>query len=260
MVNKTMGFIGGGRITRIILEGLRKGGYKIHEGIVVSDVDIKTLNELKEKFPEISVSFNDNSQPASKEIVFIALPLKVADEVFKEIKNYLNPDSIVVSLVPKISIARISESLNGIKKIVRMVPNAPSIINEGYNPVCFSPFFTKEEKIELLSLFSILGACPEVSEEKLEAYTVLTAVGPTYFWFQLYHLHKLAKSFGLSEQEAEDAILNMIKGTVDTMYKSKLSPKEVMDLVAIKPLEDVEEDIKNMYSSRLKSLFRSLKD
>ncbi len=78
-----------------------------------------------------------------------------------------------------------------------MIPNAPSIINEGYNPVAFHPALAGTDKESLLALFKILGDCPEVDEEKLESYAILTAMGPTYLWFQLYELHSLGRQFGL---------------------------------------------------------------
>jgi pyrroline-5-carboxylate reductase len=50
--HKTLGFIGGGRITRIILEGFRRKGVEFPE-VVVSDLDQGVLSRLREKFPGI---------------------------------------------------------------------------------------------------------------------------------------------------------------------------------------------------------------
>ena len=46
MTNKTIGFIGGGRITRIFLEGWKRGGV-LPNRIVVSDCNAETLAKLK---------------------------------------------------------------------------------------------------------------------------------------------------------------------------------------------------------------------
>ncbi len=79
------------------------------------------------------------------------------------------------------------------------------LLQEGYNPVAFGPGITKDEKKALEKLFKALGDCPEVQEEKLEAYAIVTAMGPTYLWFQLYELLDLGKSFGMSDREAAKA-------------------------------------------------------
>lgn len=51
----------------------------------------------------------------------------------------------------------------------------------------------------------------------------------------------------------------MVEGTVKTMYESQMSPAEVMDLVAAKPLKDHEETIKNIYRTNLEATYRKLK-
>lgn len=50
--HKTLGFIGGGRITRIILEGFRRKGLDFPE-VIVSDVEHDALSRLREKFPGV---------------------------------------------------------------------------------------------------------------------------------------------------------------------------------------------------------------
>jgi pyrroline-5-carboxylate reductase len=149
--------------------------------------------------------------------------------------------------------------LGGFSRIVRMTPNAPSIIGEGYNPVVFSRALAGAEKEALKGLFSSLGESPEVDEEKLEAYSIVTAMGPTYLWFQLYELHKMGRSFGLSDEDLKNGISKAVTGAVGTMYESGLPPEEVMDLIPVKPLGEDEEDIKKIYRSRLEAVFEKLK-
>lgn len=47
MTNKTLGFIGGGRITRIVLGGFKRAE-KMPRQVVVSDTNVEVLNKLKE--------------------------------------------------------------------------------------------------------------------------------------------------------------------------------------------------------------------
>ncbi len=59
--------------------------------------------------------------------------------------------------------------LGGVTKVVRMIPNAASLIHEGYNPVAFSSAISVAEKAQLQKLFAHWGEAPEVDETKLEA-------------------------------------------------------------------------------------------
>lgn len=255
---KSMGFIGGGRVTKIILNGFKKGKIELNS-VVVYDTSSESLKELKKEFPEIKIVLEDNELVVSQDMVFLAVHPPAMAEVLGKIKPYLNPDSTVISLAPKPQIKQISSLLGGFSRIVRMLPNAPSIINQGYNPISFAPEINDSEKKEILELFNILGVTPEVDEGKLEAYAVLTAMGPTYFWFQFDELFKLGRSFGLEEEEIQDSLQKMITGAAQTFYQSKLTSSEVMDLVPVKPMAEEEEMIKNAYHNRLEAIFQQLK-
>ncbi|MCM8820900.1 MAG: NAD(P)-binding domain-containing protein, partial [Candidatus Omnitrophica bacterium] len=238
--------------------GFKNAG-KINEyKYIISDIQPEVLEKLKSEYSEITIT-EDNKQSTSSDIIFLAVHPPVIEKVAYEIKTCLTQNKIIISLASKVTITKLSEMLNNFKRIVRMIPNAPSIINSGSNPVHFSPTFTQTEKKELLSILSILGDSPEVEEEKLEAYAILTAMGPTYLWFQLYELQDIVRSLGLCEKEIEEGIIKMVCGAVRTMYKSGLSPSSVMDLVPVKPLGEQEENIKNIYRSCIEKVFKKLK-
>ena len=97
----------------------------------------------------------------------------------KQPDDHLQSKAVLVSLAPKASIANLSAGLGGFNRIVRMIPNAPTVINKGYNPVAFSQAFDKKEKKDLSDFFKVLGDCPEVVEEKLEAYAILMLYNST---------------------------------------------------------------------------------
>ena len=136
---------------------------------------------------------------------------------------------------------------------------ANTFLNAGYNPVAFSAAFSAGEKENWLSWFRILGESPEVPEEKLEAYAIITAMGPTYLWFQLYELLNIAKSFGLDEAEAVSGVSAMVTGAVQCISVREMSAEQVIDLVPVKPLDEAEAGIKEIYHRNLESLYQKLK-
>jgi pyrroline-5-carboxylate reductase len=258
MSDKSFGFIGGGRIARNMLGGFKRAG-KMPRQIVVSDPNSEVLNNLKAEFPEITIAPNSNKCAAATDLVFVAVHPPAIKEVLSQVAPSLKPAAVVISLAPKVPLKALAEALGGFQRVVRMNPNAPSIVNSGHNPVAFAPVLTAAEKAELSCIFQVLGACPEVPEENIESYAILTAMGPTYLWFQLYELVELGKSFGLSSQAIETGISNMAKGAVTTMFESGLSPAQVMDLVPMKPLGEDEAMIKNLYQSKLTAFYAKLK-
>jgi len=254
----TLGFIGGGRIAKIILGGFERKENRPAK-VIVSDINTDVLDDLKKRFPRIEAVAGDLKKPAASEIVFLALHPPAIMGILGEIKSHLRRDTIVVSLAPKISIAQLSSGLSGFSRIVRMIPNAPSIVNQGFNPVSFSSTFSMDDKKKIRLWFEDMGDCPEVAEEKLEGYAIITAMGPTYFWFQFYELKELGMVFGMAPEEVEKALVGMMKGALKTISDSGLSPGEVMDLIPVKPLGEEEGNIRNLYRTRLQILHDRLK-
>ncbi len=257
MSNKTIGFIGGGRITRIFLEGWTRA-QKLPSSITVSDASAETLAKLKARFPSIA-TVNDNAQAAAKDIVFLAVHPPVMADTVGGIQGALPPDALVVSLAPKFTFAKLAGLLGGHSRLARVIPNAPSVMGAGFNPVAYAPALSAADKVELAGLLLPLGECPEVVEEKLEAYAVLSAMGPTYLWFQLQALREIAAGFGLTEAEITPALKRMVCGGTRTLLESGLTPAEVMDLIPVKPLAEMEPQVSEMYRTRLPAIYQKIK-
>lgn len=256
MKTKTLGFIGGGRITRIFLQAFANNQASF-KSIVVSDINQEVLSELKGQFADIQI-VSDAAEAARQDIVFIALHPPVIMETLGMIREMVTEASIVVSLAPKISIEKIGQQL-GIKKIVRLIPNATSCINEGFNPVCFSSEMDAFQKESIMKILVNLGQTFEVDEPKLEAYAIISAMLPTYFWFQWEELKEIGKTIGLSEDESKEAIYETMLASLNVMFKSNMSFDEVTDLIPVKPIGEHEAMIKDCFRNKLLPLFEKIK-
>jgi pyrroline-5-carboxylate reductase len=255
---KTLGFIGGGRITRILLNGFRNA--KVSFGkIYVFETNESVLNALKADFPQIETSNTDSSKAASSDWMFIALHPPVLMETLTAVKNSVKKDALVVSLAPKITIDKIKSVLPDVPNLTRMNPNAGTYVNKGYNPVCFAQTAEKSVVNEFLEIFEKLGKVPVVPENQIEAYAMISAMGHTYFWYQLQQLKELGLSYGLSESESNETISAMLWGTTETLFNSGLSYDKVTDLVPVKPMEEHENTVKEYYKTCLNSLYQKIK-
>lgn len=256
MHHQSIGFIGGGRVTRIILEGWQRA-QKLPAKVVVSDCHAEALAKIKASFPGVETA-SGNAAPAGQDVVFLAVHPPVMAEVCRDLRGTLKPEAIAVSLAPKFTVARLGELLGGFGRIARVIPNAPSLMGLGYNPVAFGPALPPNDRAEVKALLEPLGECPEVPEQKLEAYAVLTAMGPTYLWFQLQALREIATGFGLSEAELAPALKRTVCGATRTLLESGLTPAEVMDLIPVKPLSEMEAQVTELYRTRLPGVYQEI--
>ncbi len=257
MKTKSLGFIGGGRITRIFLQAF-VNKKAIFDSISVFDSNPETLQALKQKFPFIE-TLDSATEAAQKHVVFLALHPPVIIETLEKISSAVSGKTILISLAPKITIAKMAAVLNTAPQIVRLIPNATSIINHAYNPVSFAPEMSEIQKWYILEMLNLLGHTFETSEDKLEGYALISAMLPTYFWFQWNELEKLGQQFGLSETECRETIYETMNASLNTMYHSGMKPEEAMDLIPVKPIGDSEEHIKAIYQEKLIGLWGKIK-
>ncbi len=256
MKSKSIGFIGGGRITRIILRGL-SNKKALPENVKVFEPNAETFKALQTDFPGITAA-GSAADAAKQKLVFVAVHPPVVMEILQAIKDVVTEATIVISLAPKISLDKMASLLSS-KKLVRMIPNATSYINEGFNPVTFSGDFNSKEKKRVLKLLQKLGKTFETEESKLESYAIVSAMLPTYFWFQWQEVENIALETGLSADEAQKAVSSTMRKALKLYYKSGLTPAQVMDLIPVKPIDENEGEIKNILNVKLMGLFGKIK-
>ena len=256
MKTPTIGFIGGGRITRILLQAF--GNKKINlVQATVYDTNPEVSAKLHKRFPDIHVGTLE--QVASREIVILAVHPPFVMETLEKIAPVVTSKTVFGSLAPKIDSKKILSKIPQLTRLVRLIPNATSIINEGYNPIWFAPTFPSDEKDIVLQMLDFLGTSLEVDENKLEAYAVISAMAPTYFWFQWDKLVELGIEFGMGHYESREAVLQSMYGSLETFFNSNMLPDDVMDLIPVKPIGEHEKEIETIYETCLRELYQKIK-
>lgn len=100
---KTIGFIGGGRVVRILLQAWKNANIEF-KNIIVYEKDQVIADNIKQKYPLIDITGTDLEKVASSDWVFIALHPPVLMEMLQNIKIFLKPETLVISLAPKIQL------------------------------------------------------------------------------------------------------------------------------------------------------------
>ncbi len=257
MLNSKILFIGGGRVVNFMLQGWANSNIPLNN-ITVFDPDSTVVEKLENKFSIKTVESIGSNVKDFKTIV-IAVHPPVIKSVLDSIKGHIEENTLIISLAPKFTIQAISAGLDNHKNIVRTIPSAASIINEGLNPICFSSFVSPQEQEKVFTAFKYLGQAPVIAEAKLEAYAMIVAMGPTYLWFQWHTMHQLAKEFGMDADEAVSAVKIMTDTSLKTLFDSGLEYDQVQDLVPVKPLGETQEKIMEFYNTKLPELFNKIK-
>ena len=256
MKQLSIGFIGGGRIARILLLSFKNSKNTIKQ-ICFSEIQDEKSKKLELEFPEARSGTMDEIM--QQDIIFSTVHIPAILEILAEYKGKLTSKQILVSVSSKLQLKEISEALGGHPNIARLTPNVPMVIKKGYNPIAVCEGFLSGQAKELVNFLGSIGKCVIVEESKLEVYSLLAAMVPTYFWFQLYELQKLGKSYGLMEEEIKEGITEMIKGSIKVMFSKKISREEALDLIPLQPMAEIEDIVMDSYEQVLNILSKKLK-
>ena len=248
-------FIGGGRVARILVGGWQRAS-ALPPVVLVHEPDDAAFGALESVAPAVRRASVEEAAGAA--VVFLALHPPAIPGALAAIRAALGRDAVLVSLAPKITIAALSAGA-GTTRVARMIPNAPSILGLGYNPVAFAAGLDAAAKARLTDMLAPLGQAPEVDEAHLEGYAILSGMGPTYFWFQWQALREIAAGMGLPPQAADAALRSTMTGAVATLLDSGLAPAAVIDLVPVKPLAAAEAAIEAAYRDALPALYAKIR-
>jgi len=256
MEKYSIGFIGGGRITKIMLKAFENRQITF-PSVKVFDINTGVTDSLQKEFPFITV-VNDYLSVLNSSITFLALHPPMLKEFLESRTGNNKNNSIIISLAPKITIEKISGKMET-DNVARLIPNATSYINEGYNPITFSQKFDEKAKSLALNLLENLGHTFEVAEPKLEAYAILSAMLPTYFWFQWNQLEEIGTQVGLTEEESRNSIKSALIAAVNLFFESGLTFQQADNLIPSKPISENNQQIKEIYQTKLIELFNKIK-
>lgn len=252
-MRKSLGFIGGGKTTKILLKGLDNSKVKFKR-IIVTDSNPVVFDRLKNDFPFIH---SDSAAVAARQdIVFLSLEQNMLMDTLGLINNDFRDNGIVISTVPNINFAKLAIRLPNANRIARILPVSATYINEAFTPVSFSPGFPVTEKDDVIKLLNHLGKAIEVPEDKLQPYSSMSAVIPAYFWYQWKELINMGRELGLTENETVDFISESALSSLHLNHSSGLSDEQVIDLMPINPVESNESEIRESYRRRLIDLYR----
>lgn len=254
-----IGFIGSGRITKILLSAWQKKNINLN-GILVFDIQPEKSQKLASLYQRVQAVASPTELVEKSDVVFLAVHPPQLPEVLNQIKSRFSDNKFVVSLAPKITIEKIHQTLNYTLPAARVIPNAPCFIGKGYNVFALSEEVNPDLENLLQEMFAPLGVIKKVKEDLLESYATITGMGPTYIWFLFNELYQQALKTGLGDDEAKNAVNEMIKGASETLFKSGLPYEQVLDLIPSYPFKEQEEAIQKIYVDSISKLYRNLKN
>lgn len=110
----------------------------------------------------------DNRLVAEKsDIVFIAVKPGVVRSVLDDVKTISDRGQLFVSIAMGITLRDIEGSLSSEARVIRVMPNTPSIVKAGASVLVRGSRATDEDAALIKSMLGSIGTCDEISDEYL---------------------------------------------------------------------------------------------
>ena len=223
-------FIGSGVMGEAIIQGILNKNLAEAGDIMASDISTERLSYLRERYGVDTTPDNRTAVKKSEIIVLAIKPVAIPD-VMNELKGYLKPEQLVLSIAAGITTASLCQGLDH-RNVIRAMPNMPAQIGEGMI-VWTSPSDVKDkDRQKTRSILSSLGEELFVADERyIDMATAVSGSGPAYVFTIIESMVDAAVHIGLPHEMAQKLVLQTISGSTHLAQKSGKHPAELRNLV-----------------------------
>lgn len=245
---KTMkiGFIGAGNMTQVLVKGLTESQLIKPDHIFVSNRTPGKLLKMSDLY-KVQTKHHNEEVVENCDIVILATKPQDLQEALEPVANSFQDHQIIISLAAGIPTATL-EKLIPHGRIVRLMPNTPSIISRGI----IGYYFQNKENTDIISdyvneLFSHLGMVIKVeSEEQLETLMISCSSGTGFVFEMMLYWQEWIQEHGFPEEVAK-------KMTIETFLGASLLAAQSND-ISIEELQARVASKKGVTSAGLNSM------
>ena len=212
--------------------------------VFVTDISEERLTHFMMKY-DVSTS-NDNAfAVAQADVVVLSVKPQIFPAVWPEIESALKPDALIISIMAGVP----SEKIAGGKptRIVRVMPNTPSLVGEGAAGIAAGEFATAADLKIAEKLMGAVGITVLVEEEEIHAVTAVSGSAPAYVFYLLESMLEAAEQMGLEKGISRELALATVIGAAKLMQETgedadalrkKVTSKGGTTAAAIQTLEE----------------------
>ncbi len=208
---KQLVVIGVGNIGRILLERLRTAGVPL-DHLAVCETDLTRETSAVGEFGVRILSLADEAA-CTADIFLIATPPPVVPQILEAIADRLRPGQVVVSFAAAMPLARLEAVVPEGVTVARVMPNAPSLVGQGMNPVAFAASVTPEARALVEAVLVTLGETIEVQDEQMNWCVGLTGAAMRSVLPVLEGMTQAGLEAGLPAAEARRVAAQVMLGT-----------------------------------------------
>ncbi|MFM4702990.1 pyrroline-5-carboxylate reductase [Aeromonas bivalvium] len=203
MQQRSIAFIGAGNMSRSIIAGLRQAGYPA-DRILAANPSRPKLDQLAQQFGIGITQDNAKAARASDVIVLAVKPQLMATMLAQLVAELGSLEGkLLISIAAGIRIARLSEMAGGHPRIIRTMPNTPSLLGLGMTGLYAPASIDAEDRQYAEQLMQSVGKTLWVEQESgINGVIAAAGSAPAYFFLFMQAIAEQAEAMGFSPQQA----------------------------------------------------------
>ena len=221
-----IGFIGGGKMATAIIKGIINSKWCEPNNIFVSDKNEQALDSLKENY-QVSTTIDNLEVVKNSNIILLAVKPFVLRDVLNEIKDFVQKDTLILSIAAGISIKTIQEILGDVA-VIRIMPNTPALVNEGMSAICKADNVTVEQVEIAKTIFENVGEVIVSDEKYIDIITAISGSGPAFYYYVIDEIAKAGEKLGLDYQTCLKLSAQTALGSAKMIMETDVSPEQLI--------------------------------
>lgn len=223
-----IGFIGGGNMAEAIIKGIIGKGQGAREEIIVSEPREERREQLEQLY-RIKTTHSNREVPSSCNIIILAVKPQTMPLVIDEIASAVTNEKTVVSIAAGITLSYLQSRLNT-KKLVRVMPNTPALVQKGMSVMSLCECFSDKEIAVVRDIFMSVGSVLTLPEKYMNAVTALSGSGPAFLALFVESMTEAGIRMGLSKDNASELAIQTFIGT-SALLDTGMTPDKLREMV-----------------------------
>ena len=221
-----VGIIGVGAMGEAIVAALLRGKVASVDDIYVANHAEGRLQYMNQTYG-VTASHDNRKAASSSDVLMLALKPQDFPSAAEELRDHLDKQTTVVSIMAGVTMAAIGELL-GTDSIVRAMPNTPAQIGEGMTAWTAASTVSDTARDGVRQIFAAMGKEAYVPEERyLDMVTALSGSGPGYVFLFIEALIDAGVYVGLSRDLATTMALQTVIGSARYAENTKKHPADL---------------------------------
>jgi len=223
--------IGGGNMGLTFAKSFLKTHIVTTDNMLILEKSLKKAEELKKL--NIGVVYGEpGNYIKDADLIILAVKPQDTESLFSIIKEYIDHQQVILSIMAGVKINTISKQL-GTDKIIRAMPNLPAQIGVGMTVFTSNESVTRIELVTVQNLLNSTGkSIYKENEEMIDAATAISGSGPAYIFYFMQSLINAANDMGFTQAESELLTYQTFRGAIDLFNKFNFSCEEWISKVS----------------------------